>query len=71
MNNVYKELGAQATEYCQARGENTAWLWEEKFAELVVRECLKHTSYILGSGDSDDVALEEASTAIKRTFGIK
>jgi len=39
MNNIYKELARQATDYCVDRKENKAWLWEEKFAELIVKEC--------------------------------
>jgi hypothetical protein len=41
MNNRYRELANEASDWCQehAKGTPTAWEWEEKFAELIVREC--------------------------------
>ena len=39
---LVKKAYAGATTYCENRmwnsGESTAWVWEEKFAELIVEE---------------------------------
>ena len=40
MNERLEELADQATEYCKTQPREMARsLWEEKFAELIVREC--------------------------------
>lgn len=45
MNDLYKALYIQAVdscvEECSKDGINHAWLWERKYAELIVRECLE------------------------------
>ena len=42
----------------------------EKFAELIVRECLTFVEPMPGSGDIDDLALEAAREGIKEHFGV-
>ena len=40
MNERIKELAEQAAEYCKTQPREIAGtMWEEKFAELIVREC--------------------------------
>lgn len=36
-----RELANEASDWCQqyAKGTPTAWEWEEKFAELLIKEC--------------------------------
>ena len=43
----------------------------EKFAELIVRECLTFVEPMPGSGDIDDLALEAAREGIKEHFGVE
>ena len=40
MNDKIKELAQEATEWCRenAQGTPVAWEWENRFAELIVRE---------------------------------
>lgn len=44
---------------------------KEKFAELIVRECLTFVEPMPGSGDIDDLALEAAREGIKEHFGVE
>jgi carbamoylphosphate synthase large subunit len=46
-------------------------LIQEKFAELIVRECLTFVEPMPGSGDIDDLALEAAREGIKEHFGVE
>jgi hypothetical protein len=40
MNNRIRELDEQAADYCKTQPREMAGsMWEEKFAELIVREC--------------------------------
>jgi hypothetical protein len=41
MNEEYKHIAIEATRWCEANGKGApvAWEWEEKFAELIIREC--------------------------------
>jgi hypothetical protein len=43
----------------------------EKFAELIIRECLTFVEPMPGSGDIDDLALEAAREGIKLHFGVE
>ena len=43
----------------------------ERFAELIVRECLTFVEPMPGSGDIDDLALEAARDGIKEHFGVE
>lgn len=40
------------------------------FAALLLNECLSFIEPMPGSGDSDDIALNSATVAIKEHFGI-
>lgn len=78
MNERIRELIEQAT----VRGEEylpgndghptpTMYFDKEKFAELIVRECLTFVEPMPGSGDIDDLALEAAREGIKEHFGVE
>lgn len=41
MNNIYKDLYTQAVNWCVTQRCNEAWLWEKKYAELIIKECMK------------------------------
>lgn len=43
----------------------------EKFAELIVKECLTFVEPMPGSSDIDDLALRAARNGIKEHFGIE
>ena len=39
---LIQKLYEQAADYCVSHaGDDHAWQWEEKFAELIVKECVK------------------------------
>ena len=40
MNNRFKELSNKAFEECCEIGKSEAWLWEQKFAEAIIKECV-------------------------------
>jgi hypothetical protein len=39
MNERIKELAEQAENACAHIGQNFAWEWEQKFAELIIKDC--------------------------------
>lgn len=41
MNDKYQDLYDQAIQQCIESGDRDPWVWERKFAELIIRECLK------------------------------
>lgn len=56
MNKRIKELAEQATNWCEksAQGTPVAWEWENKFAELIVKECANEVTL---SSDYDHLLL--------------
>lgn len=56
--------------YYSDKGPNIDAVYE-KFAELIVRECLTFVEPMPGSGDIDDLALEAAHNSIKEHFGVE
>lgn len=64
------EAQIQAIETIQNSFEYEAKVFE-KFAELIVRECLTFVEPMPGSGDIDDLALEAAYNQIKEHFGVE
>lgn len=78
MNERIKELAEQATK--EVWGNNPFngspeferhELDPEKFAELIIKECLNFVEPMPGSGDIDDLALEAAHNGIKKHFGVE
>jgi hypothetical protein len=65
------ELADQATEYCKTQPRGIAGsLWEKKFAELIVRECLdivNRKEYSYHEADP----LWETAQLIKQHFGVE
>jgi hypothetical protein len=42
---LIEKLYNESADYCvRHAGDNPAWQWEEKFAELIVKECVKACS---------------------------
>jgi hypothetical protein len=80
MNERIRELKNQAMLFAQEKCEGQsrdmhgtlrADIMTEKFAELIVRECLTFVEPMPGSGDIDDLALEAAREGIKEHFGVE
>lgn len=39
---LIEKLYNESADYCVSHaGDNPAWQWEEKFAELIIKECVK------------------------------
>ena len=68
MNKRIEELAEQAAEYCKTQPREIAGtIWEEKFAELIVRECRVALSPML----RDMVSRGQAYDLIKKHFGVE
>ena len=68
MNKRIEELAEQAAEYCKTQPREIAGtMWEEKFAELIVRECRVALSPML----RDMVSRGQAYDLIKKHFGVE
>lgn len=68
MNEQYKVLAKEATQWCEdnAQGTPIAWEWEEKFAELIIRECLQICVDVSEYYDAGGIVEEH----IKDYFGV-
>jgi hypothetical protein len=76
MNELVKELAKKcyitSTSYFDGRGNITETFFDkEKFAELIVRECLKIVEPTEDSGDEWCVTLKGTAQEIKEHFGVK
>ena len=75
MNNRIKELVKQATEYNEQT--LTGWLNPEKFAELIVRECMSCAQFVgitndrIGLGPMPIRYTSMVNDQIKKHFGVK
>ena len=66
MNERIQELKKQASSYASTKSkeaEEWRWIYEEKFAELIVRECAEVAEDYDGA--------HYVGTAIKQQFGVK
>lgn len=66
------KLYTESVDYCVAQGpnedgSNRAWIWEEKFAELIVQECEVALQPIL----RDMISRGKAVELIREHFGVK
>ena len=69
MNERILDLAIQAKDWAYADhdGYTAQMLFEQKFAELIVRECAK----IAGKAEYSDTWLEPVEDAIKKHFGVE
>lgn len=76
MNNRIKELAQQTDVWCDQNHHGDKFYdirWEEKFAELIVKECAR----VAINADLEDVdgsdshVLQAASEQIKQHFGVE
>jgi hypothetical protein len=66
MNKRLAELADQATEYCKTQPREIAgWMWEKKFAELIVKECAKVAD------DNFNKGFCPVGDYIKQHFGVE
>ena len=76
MNKRILELAEQAAEYCKTQPREIAGtMWEEKFAELIVRECARCiTQPSIQAAPPYDIAIkalqESLANDMKAYFGI-
>jgi hypothetical protein len=68
MNQRIRELEAQCWEPKQY---GPPWFNSQKFAELIVKECLKFVEPDQTSGDEWCVTLDETAQSIKQHFGVE
>jgi hypothetical protein len=68
---LIKILDEHASEYGNGMFENTPYPELEKFAELIVRECLNIVEPDEDSGDEWCVTLKGAAQEIKEHFGVE
>ena len=77
MNERIKELALQAMTYVthnpKANKLNSGDMFDEKFAELIVRECADIAREIGNNAEPDDFALEcyEIEAQIMKHFGVE
>jgi hypothetical protein len=73
------ELADQATEYCKTQPrEITGSMWEKKFAELIIKECIEQVELeletrgqLLSGGPPTNAGVYYACANIRRHFGVK
>jgi hypothetical protein len=71
MNEEYKHIAIEVTRWCEANDHDMSvdWVWEEKFAELIIKECLQ----ICIDVDESPYGYNSVLTAhkiIKQHFGV-
>ena len=78
MNERIKELAEQAAEYCKTQPREIAGtMWEEKFAELIIQECIAQVKLELGnrqlllSNPPQNAGVWDACNNIRRHFGVE
>ena len=78
MNERIRELSEQARQYAESKmhltGVKDSAAYDEKFAELIVRECasqVRFTDLLKCNDDSDGEILLQASVQLKQHFGVE
>jgi len=72
-----KEIANEATEYCKTQPREIAgFMWEKKFAELIIKECskvIKNGGYWSGGpvGERKQCTPPEIAKMIEEHFGIE
>lgn len=80
---LISRLYQESVDYCVEQGlnedgTNKAWVWEEKFVELIVQECIREIDsnniidYETDDWDSGyDAGISQSIKTINEHFGIK
>ena len=75
MNERIQELSTEAWDYADKHDrkyDNHGWLYRDKFAELILKECLiLFEEAKVNQEDDVDYGLEEAKNIIKEHFGVE
>ena len=75
MNEKLRDLSKQAYEWCieNAEGSPVAWEWEDKVAELIVKECIDQVGDFCGEVPMGNNVYKvvDAEGVLKQHFGIK
>jgi len=83
MNDKIRKIAVDTDEYCDVHYDNADYAirWEDKFAELIIKECISIISSFqvpVGNSDAGEIAcemalnsLEELRSDIKEHFGIE
>ena len=69
INNKIRELIIQTDEWLEENAQSDRWEREQKFAELIVAECLDRCYHM--RGDSGPVTADLIRLRIKSAFGIE
>lgn len=69
MNERIRELAKNATDYCIEEGRSEAWLWEDKFGQLVAQECIAICKKIVY--ESMEIKLKESGDLKEFERGMK
>lgn len=59
---VLRDLAQEATRFCINEAANKAWIWEDKFAELIIRRCAEV---------ADENPYEDVGNYILKYFGLQ
>jgi hypothetical protein len=72
MNERFLELAKQTDEFFKKEGRSFfRYNWNEKFAELIVRECMNKTAGYLLEDEFADTDVKEASEELSKHFGVE
>lgn len=76
MNNRIRELAQQTDIYCDQNFHNSPAYnlqWEQKFAELIVRECLSQVDKVdaMLNDDKEKTGVAWVGLAIAKHFGVE
>lgn len=64
---MIRGLYIAATNYCEQEGRNEAWLFENKFAELIVKEC----AAVARNASNDLTNMMPVDVMIAQHFGLE
>lgn len=70
MNDRYRILAHQATNWCANNAKGTQVSWEEKFAELIVEECAQ-VCWSVSELEYKGYTVSECAKRIHKHFGVK
>ena len=68
---IVQRLYFKAEELCDAEGRNEAWLFERKFAELIIEECIQVGGPEDSYADCWFKAKAHSVAEIKEHFGVE
>ena len=70
MNKNIRSIAINATKYCIDVAENKAWLWEDKFAELIIKDVIKTASSKAIELETKMMSANLLETLLKEEYGL-